>query len=163
MWAIFAATIVMWVMTFERFWYLRLEFPRVLARKLQHAEAHFRAGDPWLRARARRIVSESRLQGESGIWLVRTMVALCPLLGLLGTVLGMLEVFNVMSVSGNSNPRAMAAGVSQATITTLAGMASALSGLFFSERLVRKVEGMVTSHRERIGEIVAKKMEGSTP
>ena len=62
--------------------------------------------------------------------MVRTLTALCPLLGLLGTVTGMIEVFHVMAVSGGGNVRAMAGGVSHATIPTMAGMVAALSGVF---------------------------------
>lgn len=153
MWVIFAATLCMWTVTIERWWYLRFEYPSVLGRDLERARA-LSADDPWLAARIRRMVSIVRRAGETRLWVVRTMVALCPLLGLLGTVLGMLEVFDVMSVAGNGNPRAMAAGVSQATITTLAGMASALSGLFFSERLTRRVRRLVNEHRDRVVELV---------
>ncbi len=65
-------------------------------------------------------------------------MALCPLLGLLGTVTGMIEVFDVMAIAGSGNPRAMASGVSRATIPTMAGMVAALSGLIFSVQLERR-------------------------
>lgn len=159
MWAIFATTFIMWVAILERLWFVQLQLPSILKRRFEEAKVQFLPGDPWNPARAKRMVSESRLAGEHNVWLVRTMVALCPLLGLLGTVLGMLEVFDVMAISGNGNPRAMAAGVSQATITTLAGMASALSGLFFAERLGRKVEGMIALHRDYLGELVAQRVQ----
>ena len=66
-----------------------------------------------------------------------TVAAITPLLGLLGTVTGMIEVFDVMAAAGNSNARAMASGVSKATIPTMAGMVAALSGLYFSVQLQR--------------------------
>lgn len=62
--------------------------------------------------------------------MISTLVALCPLLGLLGTVTGMIEVFDVMAISGSGNARSMASGVSKATIPTMAGMVGALSGVF---------------------------------
>ena len=52
----------------------------------------------------------------------------------------MIEVFDVMAISNSGNARAMAAGVSQATVSTMAGMVSALSGLYFSARLQRRAE-----------------------
>ena len=61
---------------------------------------------------------------------IKTMVALCPLLGLLGTVTGMIEVFNIMAVTGGGDAKSMAGGVQQATIPTMAGMVAALSGVF---------------------------------
>ena len=47
----------------------------------------------------------------------------------------MIEVFDVMAIAGSGNPRAMASGVSRATIPTMAGMVAALSGIYFSARL----------------------------
>ncbi len=68
------------------------------------------------------------------------MVAVCPLIGLLGTVTGMIEVFDVMAILGSGNARAMAAGVSKATIPTMAGMVAALSGVFMSTYIERKAK-----------------------
>jgi biopolymer transport protein ExbB len=71
---------------------------------------------------------------------IKTLVAMCPLIGLLGTVTGMIGVFEVMAQQGTGNPRLMAAGISQATIPTMAGMVAALSGVFFSTRLDAKLK-----------------------
>lgn len=62
---------------------------------------------------------------------IRTLTVISPLLGLLGTVIGMIEVFDVVAGAGTGNPRAVASGVSRAMITTMAGMVVALAGLFF--------------------------------
>ena len=67
-------------------------------------------------------------------------MAICPLLGLFGTVLGMLEVFEVMSYLGGHNVRSTAAGVSKATITTMAGMVAALPGVVAGTYLKRQVQ-----------------------
>lgn len=72
--------------------------------------------------------------------LIQSLVVLCPLLGLLGTVTGMIEVFDVMAVSGSGNARSMASGVSRATIPTMAGMVGSLSGVFSSTWLLRKAK-----------------------
>ena len=69
--------------------------------------------------------------------LIQMLVALCPLLGLLGTVLGMIGVFEVISVSGNDDAQAMARGVYRATIPTMAGLVVALTGIYFPVRLRR--------------------------
>jgi len=71
------------------------------------------------------------------------MVAIAPLLGLMGTVTGMVEVFDVMAITGSSNARGMSAGVSKATIPTMAGMVVALSGMFFSADLERRAKRKV--------------------
>ena len=57
---------------------------------------------------------------------------------LLGTVLGMIAVFDVLALNGTGNPRGMAAGVWQATLPTMAGMVLAIPGLFSLARLERE-------------------------
>ena len=61
----------------------------------------------------------------------------------MGTVTGMITVFDVMANSGSGNPRSMAAGVSRATIPTMAGMVGALSGVFLVTILTRTVKRQI--------------------
>jgi biopolymer transport protein ExbB len=132
-----AVTFLMWTLMLERLWYFRRVQPReakrVMANWLERADH-----TSWRAEQERRLlVSEVRLKLSQSIPMIKTLVALCPLLGLLGTVTGMIEVFDVMAIAGGGNPRAMAAGVSKATIPTMAGMVAALSGLALSVRLER--------------------------
>ena len=57
----------------------------------------------------------------------------------------MITVFDVMAISGSGNPRSMAAGVSRATIPTMAGMVGALSGVFLVTVLTRSVKRQIES------------------
>lgn len=82
-------------------------------------------------------ISKAKIKLHQSLPMIQAMVALCPLLGLLGTVTGMIEVFDVMAVAGTGNARSMAGGVSKATIPTMAGMVGALSGVFASTYLKR--------------------------
>ena len=68
---------------------------------------------------------------NADISLIQLMVMIAPLFGLLGTVTGMISVFDVMAAVGSGNAKAMAAGISKATIPTMAGMIGALTGLLF--------------------------------
>ncbi|WP_206483538.1 MotA/TolQ/ExbB proton channel family protein [Thalassotalea sp. G2M2-11] len=77
---------------------------------------------------------------NKNVAIIQTLVVLCPLLGLLGTVTGMIEVFDVMAISGSGNARSMASGVSKATIPTMAGMVGSLSGVFVVTWLQRKTK-----------------------
>ena len=83
------------------------------------------------------MISRVSLKLKSSLPIIQALVALCPLLGLMGTVTGMIQVFDVMAMSGGGNARSMAAGVSKATIPTMAGMVGALSGVFASTWLTR--------------------------
>ena len=67
--------------------------------------------------------------------LIKTLIALCPLVGLLGTVTGMVQVFDSLAIYGTGNPRMMASGVASATFPTMTGMAVAVVALLFNGRL----------------------------
>ena len=72
--------------------------------------------------------------------MIKTLVALAPLFGLMGTVTGMIEVFNIMAVTGGGDAKSMAGGVSKATIPTMAGMVAALSGVFANTYITQIAE-----------------------
>ncbi len=132
-------TMFMWLLIVERLVYLRFGHKRIVAAAQQIWESRTDHRS-WNAHQIRiRLVSQVSAQVERGIPMIQTCVALCPLLGLLGTVTGMIEVFEVMAISGSSSPRSMAAGVSKATIPTMAGMVAALSGVAMGTFLQRKV------------------------
>lgn len=135
LWVIFAACTLLWLLILERLWYLRVVWPG-RARQLI-AQWHARGDCRSWRARKIRqaTVSEANMQLHAMLPLVKVLIALCPLLGLLGTVLGMIGVFEVIAVSGNDDAQAMARGVYRATIPTMAGLVVALTGIYFTVRL----------------------------
>ena len=81
---------------------------------------------------------------------VAVLAAVAPLLGLLGTVLGMIETFEVISIFGTGNSRAMAGGISVALITTQTGLLVAIPGLLMSNRLSRKAARLKTGLDEAV-------------
>lgn len=134
------ALFLMWVLMIERYWYLTSVFPKVSKKIISDWDARtdttswyaHRIRDAW--------ISQAADQLGTNMLLIKTLVAMCPLIGLLGTVTGMISVFETMASQGTGNPRLMAAGISMATIPTMAGMVAALSGLFFSTRLETRVK-----------------------
>lgn len=80
-----------------------------------------------------------------------TIAAITPLLGLLGTVLGMIKVFSEIMVSGTGNANVLAGGISEALITTAAGLVVAIPSLMFYRMFMRRVESLVVDlERESI-------------
>jgi biopolymer transport protein ExbB/TolQ len=75
----------------------------------------------------------------SGLGMVGTLAAVLPLLGLLGTVLGMLLSFQVIQAYGTSQPRLLAGGIGQALITTQAGLWTAVPVFFFHHIIGRRI------------------------
>lgn len=90
-----------------------------------------------------KLVSEVRAKAEANVQLTKAMVALAPLLGLLGTVTGMVAVFDIMAITSGADAKAMSAGVSRATIPTMAGMVASLSGILFTSGMDRRVNRAV--------------------
>ncbi len=76
---------------------------------------------------------------------IAILAAIAPLLGLLGTVLGMIETFDVIAVFGTGNSRAMASGIGIALITTQTGLLVAIPGLLMSNRLGRAAQQLRTN------------------
>ena len=72
-----------------------------------------------------------------------TVAAITPLLGLLGTVIGMIKVFTAIQLEGTGNAAVLAGGISEALITTAAGLTVAIPSLFFYRYFQRKVDELV--------------------
>ena len=134
---IMITALFLWTFIMERLAYYLFAHKAIQARL--KAEWDAREDKSSWKARAIRdeMVSQIKERTDTNVGIIKTLVALAPLLGLLGTVTGMIEVFDVMALSGSSNARLMAGGVFKATIPTMAGMVVALSGLFFSNVLPR--------------------------
>ncbi|MFQ5691996.1 MAG: MotA/TolQ/ExbB proton channel family protein [Nitrospinota bacterium] len=75
--------------------------------------------------------------------LLGTIAGITPLLGLLGTVAGMIRVFDVISATGVGHPNTLAGGISEALITTAAGLTVAIPSLVFHSYFASKADGLV--------------------
>lgn len=140
LWGILLALFLMWTLIVERMWYFYRVYPRHRQAIVQGWAAR---GDTtsWYARRIREgLLAEASLALKRNIGLIRAIIAVCPLLGLLGTVTGMISVFDVVSFGGGGNARALAAGVSMATVPTMAGMVAALSGVYFGTWLEHKAQ-----------------------
>jgi biopolymer transport protein ExbB len=130
----------MWSFILERLWYFYRVYP-VRRDSILTAWESRSDTTSWYARRIREgLVSESSLALRQNVGLIKVLIAICPLLGLLGTVTGMIAVFDVMTYSGGGNARAMAGGVSMATVPTMAGMVAALSGVYFGTWLEHKAQ-----------------------
>jgi biopolymer transport protein ExbB len=140
LWVILIVTLFMWTLILERYAYFIMIYPA----------KHKQVIDQWQQRKdrsswhARRIrdyiVAETSMLLRRFLLPIRTMTVILPLLGLLGTVEGMIKAFNVLSVFGTGNARALAQGVSLALVTTMAGLMASLSGLYFSANLDHRAD-----------------------
>jgi len=137
LWLIAALVFFMWTLIFERLWYFMATW-KVDRDSIVNGWETRAERSSWNAKQIRvKLLSTSRELINDNMNVISTCVALCPLLGLLGTVTGMIEVFNVMAVTGGGDAKSMAGGVEKSTIPTMAGMVAALSGLFANTYLQR--------------------------
>lgn len=147
---IMAAVFVMWAFMLERFAFWLFAYGGLERRALElWARVPNKESRPahWTR---NRIISEIRLKADQNVEFIKTMVAIAPLLGLMGTVTGMVEVFAIMTVAENASARTMSAGVSKATIPTMAGMVAAITGLFFSNLIEQRAKRAVNKLADQL-------------
>ena len=148
---IFLCGFLMWTIVIERFWYFKRILPRQVEETLQTWRA--RTDHSSWSSRQIRTAMISRLNSamSANMPLLRVLVPLAPLLGLIGTVSGMLKVFESMALLGSADARTMANGVSEAMICTLSGLAVSITGLYpvyyFNHRTRRETE-LLADHFE---------------
>ena len=137
LWLIAILVFVMWTLIFERLWFFSFVWRQERKAFIDRWEGRSER-QSWNAKQIReKLSSQSRAVINDNMSVITTLVALCPLLGLLGTVTGMIEVFNVMAVTGGGDAKSMAGGVERSTIPTMAGMVAAHSGLVANTYLQR--------------------------
>lgn len=135
-----ASTFLMWMLISERVLYFNFAVTKLVQEK-QDLWAGRSDRKSWeAHAYRERLISEVRIENERFLGAIRSLIVITPLLGLLGTVTGMIEVFQVITDTGSSNARLMASGISRATIPTMTGLAVSLTGVFAINYLDRKHE-----------------------
>jgi biopolymer transport protein ExbB len=174
MWPILACSVVATAIVIERLWALRRErvLPRELMERVRDWERigrvppqnmdDLRVGSPLgklivaglsTKDRRRDVIRESIEENgrqvvhqlERYLNTLGTIASISPLLGLLGTVIGMIRVFNVITLQGVGDPTVLAGGISEALITTAAGLTVAIPSLMFYRHFRGRVDEFVVS------------------
>jgi len=135
LWAIFAASALMWLFIIERYTFYFFLLPslrRELYQQWQSTQSGKEIVDKHL---FESVLKEYAVALKEYLKPIRSLSDILLLLGLFGTISGMITVFDAMSLLGTNNARGMAMGISLALITTMAGLVTALSGLYFAHNL----------------------------
>lgn len=131
---------VLWFLILERFIFIKIEFPKKLKMEVENW-LYRHDQQSWNAHKIREsIISESKISLERGVSSIKVLISVCPLLGLLGTVTGMLGVFEIISLTGNSDAKAMGAGIYKATLPTMVGLFLALSAIYFNHALQQNIK-----------------------
>lgn len=137
LYGILVVCVLLWTLILERLWFFYRTMPsRMNAYRDSWSGRSER--NSWTARQIRSyMISQFKLETQTWLSFITLLIAICPLLGLLGTVTGMISVFDVLAITGTGNARAMAAGISKATLPTMAGLLVALTGLYFKARFQR--------------------------
>ena len=137
---IFLVSVLMWALILERYWFIYISHPqrmRVAVERWAQRTDH----TSWYAQRIREgLIAEVTSSLRRFLLPIETLTAILPLLGLLGTVTGMIKTFDVIMLFGTGNARGLAAGISEALITTTAGLVTAITGLYFSVHLRHRAD-----------------------
>ena len=164
---ILCVSLVMWILIFNRLFFLHRLYvkniPRAMAGELtrdnQWPEERYKGANAslvreFLSRRSpvpdpdldERILDETVMALTASLdkylALIGMLSAVAPLMGLLGTVVGMMETFDVITVFGTGNVRAMASGISVALVTTQTGLMISIPGLYMSGWLNRRASNL---------------------
>jgi biopolymer transport protein ExbB len=172
MYPLLLISVYMWTLIFERIIaFHRLEFRDIgmselvqgcrekrpfppktgLRAQIGHAVQNLRTDDRKLN---RRLLEHCQLRLrpaiDRNIALIAVLASVSPLLGLLGTVTGMITTFDVISLFGTGNARALAGGISEALITTQSGLLVSIPGIFASAVLTLRARRLLERLQESI-------------
>jgi len=148
---IFLCGVLLWTLIVERYWYFSRILPGEAKAMLERWQVRVDHASWSARQIRQAMISRLNASMTANLPLMRVLVPLSPLLGLIGTVSGMLEVFDSMALRGSADARTMASGVSHAMICTLTGLAVSITGLYpvhyFTSRAKRETE-LLADHFE---------------
>ena len=138
--SIFFLSIILWVLILERYYFLFKICPiriNKIVKRWQDRQDH----SSWYALRIKDgLISEISTEVKHNLIPIQTLTGLLPLLGLLGTVTGMISIFEVLNVFGMGNARGMAEGISRALLPTTAGLATSIIGIYFTADLTKRAK-----------------------
>jgi len=142
---IFLVSILLWILILERYWYF-LHGHEDKLRAIVSIWTKRKDKSSWTAGMLREgLLTELYIAASHNLVPITAIITVLPLLGLLGTVTGMISIFEVINVFGTGNARGMADGIARALLPTTAGLVTSITGLYFSSDLNRRAR----SHTDR--------------
>jgi len=137
----------------------RVDLGNPLGRILGVAEQHRDADTETLELKLDEEVLRESSKLENFLWLVKTVSVVAPLLGLLGTVTGMIKTFQAITLFGAGDPRMMAGGISEALVTTMLGLMTAIPLVLLSDTLANSARKVIDILEEKSAGLIAMRSE----
>ncbi|MCH2263309.1 MAG: MotA/TolQ/ExbB proton channel family protein [SAR86 cluster bacterium] len=129
---------LMWFLIFERLWYFNFNHQSTIDVVVQDWSKRSDKKSWNSKAIREMLISQTSSKINLNLTLIKLCVGVAPLLGLFGTITGMMEVFHLLAITGGGDAKAMAGGVSRSTIPAMAGLSVAITGTFASTFLRNK-------------------------
>ena len=130
--AIFASSVLMWFLIADRYWYLFFKKKDFIRNMTQHWSVISPGKTDWQRLAIRHCyLSEFKHKINANISVIKACISISMLLGLLGTIVGMITVFENMVLAEMTGIRGLVNGVAQTIIPAIAGLLVSLSGIYF--------------------------------
>ena len=126
----------------DKYIFILFKSKNFLISSVDNFSNEYSPGDTDYRFIQNTLISSIKREANKNIKILDGFIGMCPMIGLLGTVYGMIEVFEVLSFLGTGNPRAMSSGVAMATIPTMSGMVITVFGLYFRQDLISRIESI---------------------
>ncbi len=137
---VFVLSIFLWILILERYYFLYKVYPKRLETIVNQWQRR-REHSSWYALKIRDgFLSEISIALKHNLIPIQALTGILPLLGLLGTVTGMIAIFEVLNVFGNGNARGMADGISRALLPTTAGLVTSIIGIYFSADLNKRAK-----------------------
>lgn len=141
---IMVVTFLMWLLILERIFYYGTGSGGIVKRSVSGWADRSDTTSWYALAIRTKALSEVKQGVGTNLDMIKAFIAVLPLLGLLGTVTGMVEVFDVLASSGSTNARLMAAGITKATIPTMSGLVASLSGILMLNLFERQSRTLIS-------------------
>ena len=137
---LFIVAIIMITLLVERLIFFVNDLKKLSYDRVSEVEGHT-SKNKWIINKIKlKNISILNSESSKNLLMIQGLIALCPLLGLLGTVTGMIEVFDIMAITGTGNARAMASGIARATLPTMTGLFISIVGLFLLTAIKSSIE-----------------------
>ena len=99
-------------------------------------------------------ISQLTIKLKSNLPYLKYFLVILPLLGLLGTVIGMIEIFDTIAINGTGEIKAISAGISKAVLTTLSGLSISIFGILFVRNYENSIKKQLKIIEDRVQNIV---------
>lgn len=140
LWLILMTSVLMWTLIIERYVFIYLMDPAQVKLLITQWQSRTERSSWYAKKIRQGMIAQYSASLKRYLMPIRTLIVALPMMGLLGTVDGMIQTFDVLTVFGTGNARGMAGGISVALITTMGGLLAALSGMYFSTQLEQRVD-----------------------